>query len=58
MKYTYTGTEGIIPTLPSDYVYTLKDVTNKDGSTTRSLYNSDWIGPNSYEWAFFAITSK
>ena len=27
----------------------------KDGSTTRSLYNFDWIGPNTYKWAFFLL---
>ena len=58
MKYTYTGTSNIIPALPSDYTYTLKDVTNSDGSTTRSLYNSNWIGPNTYYEAFSSIADK
>ena len=39
-QYTYTGSTSILPTFtPTNYAYTISDVTNSDGSTTRTIYS-------------------
>ena len=41
-EYTYTGADGVLPTFtPADFAYTVEDITNDDGSTTRRLRSSN-----------------
>ena len=57
-QYTYTGSTSILPTFtPTDYNYTVSDVTNSDGSTTRTIYSVDSVYPTKCKLNSSAITS-
>ena len=42
--YTFTG-EGVIPTFNEGYSYDFNDTMNEDGSTTRTIFNSENVYP-------------
>ena len=45
-QYTYTGSTSLLPSFtPTDYKYTVSDVTNSDGSTTRTIHSVDSVYP-------------
>lgn len=57
-QYTYTGSTAILPTFtPEDYNYTVNDVTNSDGSTTRTIYSVDSVYPTKCVLSSRYITS-
>lgn len=57
-QYTYTGSTEILPVFtPTDYSYTVSDVTNSDGSTTRTIYSVDSIYPTKCVLSSRYITS-
>lgn len=57
-QYTYTGSTSILPTFtPTDYNYTVSDVTNSDGSTTRTIYSVDSVYPTKCVLSSKYITS-
>ena len=57
-QYTYTGSTSILPTFtPTDYNYTVSDVTNSDGSTTRTIYSVDSVYPTKCVLSSRYITS-
>ena len=57
-QYTYTGNTGVLPTFtPTDYNYTVSDVTNSDGSTTRTIYSVDSVYPTKCALSSKYITS-
>ena len=57
-QYTYTGSNSILPTFtPTDYNYTVSDVANSDGSTTRTIYSVDSVYPTKCVLSSKYITS-
>lgn len=57
-QYTYTGSTSILPTFtPEGYNYTVSDVTNSDGSTTRTIYSVDFVYPTKCVLSSKQITS-
>lgn len=57
-QYTYTGSTEILPVFtPTDYSYTVSDVTNSDGSTTRTIYSVDSVYPTKCVLSSSNITS-
>ena len=57
-QYTYTGSTSILPTFtPENYSYTISDVTNSDGSTTRTIYSVDSVYPTKCVLSSKYITS-
>ena len=57
-QYTYTGSTEILPVFtPTDYNYTVSDVTNSDGSTTRTIYSVDSVYPTKCVLSSKDITS-
>ena len=57
-QYTYTGSTPILPTFtPENYNYTISDVTNSDGSTTRTIYSVDSVYPTKCVLSSKYITS-
>lgn len=57
-QYTYTGSTSILPTFtPEDYNYTVSDVTNSDGSTTRTIHSVDSVYPTKCVLSSRYITS-
>lgn len=57
-QYTYTGSTDVLPSFtPTDYKYTISDVTNTDGSTTRTIYSVDSVYPTKCALSSKLITS-
>ena len=57
-QYTYTGNTSILPTFtPENYNYTVSDVANSDGSTTRTIYSVDSVYPTKCVLSSKNITS-
>ena len=57
-QYTYTGSTSILPTFtPENYSYTISDVANSDGSTTRTIYSVDSVYPTKCVLSSRYITS-
>lgn len=57
-QYTYTGSTSILPTFtPENYSYTVSDVANSDGSTTRTIYSVDSVYPTKCALSSKYITS-
>lgn len=57
-QYTYKGSTSILPTFtPEGYSYTVSDVTNNDGSTTRTIYSVDSVYPTKCVLSSKYITS-
>lgn len=57
-QYTYNGSTSVLPSFtPTDYKYTVSDVTNNDGSTTRTIYSVDSVYPTKCTLSSKAITS-
>ena len=57
-QYTYTGSKSILPTFtPEGYNYTVSDVANSDGSTTRTIYSVDFVYPTKCVLSSKYITS-
>ena len=57
-QYTYTGSTSILPTFtPENYSYTVSDVANSDGSTTRTIYSVDSVYPTKCVLSSKLITS-
>lgn len=57
-QYTYKGSTSILPTFtPENYSYTVSDVANSDGSTTRTIYSVDSVYPTKCVLSSKYITS-
>lgn len=57
-QYTYNGSTSVLPSFtPTDYKYTVSDVTNIDGSTTRTIHSVDSVYPTKCVLSSRYITS-
>lgn len=57
-QYTYMGSTDILPSFtPTDYKYTVSDITNSDGTTTRTIYSVGSVYPTKCVLSSRYITS-